>query len=1510
MLKVTPLGSSTKSAAGAASGVADYLLGKADEVERATAQLLSPVAGTEQQGRYYADSIEGPGQWLGHGAARLSLQGVVNREAFERVLAGRDPATGARLLSARGSAGRTALKVGNHTRVTAEGIVLYGIEDTASALGLRPEDVEVLIANGRTGSGADDPGNEALSVVEFDGEPFVTDAELVRWETANRALATAENLRSDGRPTDLLSLTEAAARIGVSPEYLRRVATRTIEQRAGIDAALADGREPDQQWLDTVTASEAAPEPPAIELPFDLAGPPFTATEAAAHLGLAQPRSIYRTLHSGALPATQQTTEREGRPATQRWTVARSDLAGFMTERHERAHRTDPSSSKRRFVTREALAQFLDRRKPPAVRVGFDLTFTVQKSVSVLGLLTDGDHQDTVVEAFDAANAVAVDWLEHNAAYTRSNGKRVPTEGLIVGSFLHGTSRALDPFLHRHNIVANAAIDRNGDQKTLDGTALYRQSHPADALASAELRYRLAAELGVQWVRSPRGTWEIDGINEAVIMEFSTRRREITEALTEVADGALDDAHERDMAAVRTRGDKRPSTRDELVAGWRARAAEHGLDAAALEACTGRTVTLHQRLGHEQQAELWRWLEGDEGVTAEHSTFSRRDVIIAVADYPGPDGQGLLMPAAEVVRQADDWLASAQVASIEADGTARTSDRIQRTDGRTIRTTGNEPVFSTVAALQRQEELLRLFHAPPDGRGTVDPQQIADAIAGAATLSDEQATMVEAFTRSGRPVHAGVGLAGAGKTFTMRVAAKAWTDAGYRVIGTTLAGQAAQVLASEAGIEAETVAMLLTKWRTTGDNPLDARTVLIVDEAATIDDRSFLALLTMADEAAAAVRCIGDPNQHQAVAAGGAFRVMAEDPSTPTLATTRRVLHDGDREVGELLRTGRPSEALTVLASHGHLFETDTETDAYRLALAMWWDNRAAGAAAPLVERTNSVREELNRGARRIRQHAGEVATDQEITTASGRAFSAGDEVVARIGDRTLHGNDPTAYVANGSTGVVVAVDVESDTITVDFGDRGTHRLDRDYFDVRPRRPDGKVTAGLDLRYAITSHGVQGATFDRIVSILRSGATIAEAYVNVTRGRHANQVITVAPTEDPDSEAFLPTVADTRTGRDAVESSLARDEPEEMALSIDPLASAVASLRSTRTLPELQRDLDLLGDDAPAELRRAVADLSAAAARAVVADPDPELVAAFGPRPDVPWMRDQWEAAIRDIAAYRAARPQPAGDGPWMWALGSTPDSEPASDHRRSVIDALVDTVTTLTARRFADRTAAPAAPELTPLHQMTATATAPAPTTTPADVAAATRAAALTAQRVRQAQDHLEAVQDRRAPGLRRNRGQLADAREALHQAEADHQAARTRREQIKAREMEARLDARRHGQGLPSGPQAQARAETVRHHTLTDPPPWLRAVITAAAAAGAGTALASEEFTRWAGDVAVYRDLRNIDPALEEPLGPLPRSGPLATEHDRLRTEAPVAVHATPAAPQIRTAPTAVPA
>lgn len=1484
MLKVTALGSNTQSASGAASGVADYLLGKADDAERAAAQLLSPVSGTTQQGRYYADSIEGPGHWLGHGAARLSLRGVVEREAFERVLEGRDPATGARLLSARGSAGRTALKVGAHTRIGASGEVLYGMEDAASALGLRPEDISALIDAGRTAAGRVG-GNEYLDAVEVDGDAYVTDAELVRWESAQRELATAERVRADGRPDDTMNLEDAARRIGVTPEYLRRVATWTVEHRAEIDEALEQGGLPQRQWLDTVAGAEPAPEP--FKPPFELDGPAFTAAEAARHLGLAHSRNVYPLIHAGAVPATAVAIERRDGTTGTRWMVGRADLAAAMAERHGPAQQRN-GGSKRRFVTREALAQFLERRKPPAVRVGFDLTFTVQKSVSVLGLLTDGDHQDTVVEAFDAANAVAIDWLEHNAAYTRRNGQRIPTEGLVVGSFLHGTSRAMDPFLHRHNVVANAAIDRNGHQKTLDGTALYRQAHAADAIATAELRYRLSKELGVEWVRSPPSTWEVDGIGEAVIAEFSTRRHEITEALAELSDAP--DARQRDLAAVRSRSDKTPATRDELIEGWRRRAARHGLDAAGLEACLGRTVRLHDRLDDTTQADLWAWLEGDQGVTAEHSTFTRRDVIIAIADYPGRDGRGVLMPAGEIVRQADTWLASAEVATVVAEGTARRTDRITRADGRTMRTNHGDVTYTTVSALQRQQELLALANAPAEGRGQVPTATLDAALAAAPTLTNEQAEMVRAFTRSGRPVQAGVGLAGAGKTFTMRVAAHAWADAGYRVLGACLAGQAAQVLTAETGIEAETIAMLLTRWRTTGENPCDTRTVLIIDEAATVDDRSFLALLTMADQAGATVRCIGDPYQHESVAAGGAFRVMCEAPDTPALTVTRRITHDGDRAAGELLREGRPREALAVLADHGHLFESRTEADAYRLALALWWQDRNDGITAPLVERTNSVREQLNRGARLLRQRAGEVATDREIVAANGRAFSIGDEVVARVADRSLHGERRSDYVANGSPGVVVDIDSDRREIVVDFAERGIHRLGPSFYDPNPRGPDRTVTAGLDLRYAITSHGVQGATFERIVSVLRSGATLAEAYVNITRGRDANRVVAVARTEDPDHESFLPTIDDDRTARDQIAGSIDRDEPDEMALSIDPIAAQVAALRASYTLPELQAQLDQ-HDDPPAALHRAVNELRAAVGRTAIANPDPKLTAAFGPRPDVPWLRDQWESTIRDIAAYRAARPGPPAAGPWSWALDA-PTSLAAAAERSEVLDAIAATVWTLTARRLADQAVAPDHETTTPLRdQPTHTVEEREPPATPADVAASTRAAEHTARAVRDAARRLEQTQTRQRPGLRRDRSAVADARIALEQAEAAHRAARALRERTIAREQEARLDAGRAHAGLPSGPAAQARAETVRNRTLTDPPSWLRSTALAAAAAGAGTALASEHFARWAGDVAIYADMHpNPDPTDEHPLALPAPPGPLATERQRLRDSAPV--------------------
>lgn len=61
---------------------------------------------THDAAEYYLRQGEAPGRWAGSGARLLGLQGEVGPKELRALFAGRDPATGERLVSARGSAAR------------------------------------------------------------------------------------------------------------------------------------------------------------------------------------------------------------------------------------------------------------------------------------------------------------------------------------------------------------------------------------------------------------------------------------------------------------------------------------------------------------------------------------------------------------------------------------------------------------------------------------------------------------------------------------------------------------------------------------------------------------------------------------------------------------------------------------------------------------------------------------------------------------------------------------------------------------------------------------------------------------------------------------------------------------------------------------------------------------------------------------------------------------------------------------------------------------------------------------------------------------------------------------------------------------------------------------------------------------------------------------------------------------------------------------------------------------
>ncbi|MEX2550628.1 MAG: MobF family relaxase, partial [Nitriliruptoraceae bacterium] len=121
-------------------------------------------------------------------------------------------------------------------------------------------------------------------------------------------------------------------------------------------------------------------------------------------------------------------------------------------------------------VTAEQLRAVLDARHPdagvqlarhPARKVpGFDHTFRAPKSVSLLWALGDREAAEQVVVAHDAAVDAAIGYLQRTAGFTRrgaGGAETTPVDGFVAAAFRHRTSRADDPLLHTHVLVANLA---------------------------------------------------------------------------------------------------------------------------------------------------------------------------------------------------------------------------------------------------------------------------------------------------------------------------------------------------------------------------------------------------------------------------------------------------------------------------------------------------------------------------------------------------------------------------------------------------------------------------------------------------------------------------------------------------------------------------------------------------------------------------------------------------------------------------------------------------------------------------------------------------------------------------------------------------------------------------------------------------------------------------------------------------------------------------------------------
>ncbi len=169
------------------------------------------------------------------------------------------------------------------------------------------------------------------------------------------------------------------------------------------------------------------------------------------------------------------------------------------------------------------------------------------------------------------------------------------------------------------------------------------------------------------------------------------------------------------------------------------------------------------------------------------------------------------------------------------------------------------------------------------GAPAVEPETLANVIDQRRELSAEQRLAVEVITTSANRIDLLVGQPGTGKGHVIGVAARVFEDGGFECVGTALAARTARQLQNSTGVPSHTTASLLTSLES-GRLTLDARSVLIVDEAGMIGTRQTAQLLDHVETARAKLLLVGDPKQLPEIDAGGLFAAMGKRIGTVELA--------------------------------------------------------------------------------------------------------------------------------------------------------------------------------------------------------------------------------------------------------------------------------------------------------------------------------------------------------------------------------------------------------------------------------------------------------------------------------------------------------------------------------------------------------------------------------------------------------------------------------------------------
>ena len=540
----------------------------------------------------------------------------------------------------------------------------------------------------------------------------------------------------------------------------------------------------------------------------------------------------------------------------------------------------------------------LTPRQKAQRRVGYDFTFDVPKSVSLLYGLT---RDERILEAFEASADETMREVEADSqARVRKGGKDEDrtTGNLVWGRYVHFTSRPVDgvpdPQLHAHCFVFNCTFDPHEERWKAVQVGDIKRDAPYFQATFDAIFTRKLADLGVAVERHAKG-WELPGLDKSTLDRFSRRTSQI-ETIAK-AKGITDPTQKAALGATIREKKAKHLSMGELEGLWRQRLtdSESGTIEAQRRSIGGPVITERESVARDSVA------HAADHCLEQSSVIPERRVLAEALRH----GVGLASPMS--IRRAFDRFG---FINAERDG---------------------QRLVTTREVLAEEQKMIGFARS---GRGSSTPLGGSTSISHVFKrdwLNADQRHAVEHVLTSRDRVMVIRGAAGVGKTSMMQEAVEAIKTSGHDVSVLAPSAEASRRTLREKQFElADTVARFLKDQAMQGTAQDQ---VIWIDEAGLLGTRTTAKVFELADQLNARVILSGDRRQHGSVERGAALRLLEEEAGLIAAEIKEIQRQKGDyKQLVQWLSEGRTEQGFNALDKLGWIKELPGDERYARMA--------------------------------------------------------------------------------------------------------------------------------------------------------------------------------------------------------------------------------------------------------------------------------------------------------------------------------------------------------------------------------------------------------------------------------------------------------------------------------------------------------------------------------------------------------------------------------------------------